>query len=177
MTKSESTRARTTRTQPKKASRARVASWIRPVSSVQIITIAFTVLFLILALSIPLRTFAQQRAELAESRDNIARLEAEVADLEQRKELYSDPAYVEEQARIRLGLVKEGETPFRILDPALSGSVMEQPEEEKRQLQGNWHQLLWQSISEVPKQEPPVPNPGHERATNPDNLPVVPTQE
>lgn len=143
-------------------------------STGQTILIGVLLPFLVLTLAMPLRTFAQQRADLAETRENIVLMEQRVAELEAQKEKYSDPAYIEEQARIRLGLVKPGETPYRLMDPALGEQLVTNSDNEKHQPAGTWHSMLWQSISELPKVTEETSNPGRDQATNPSSLPTVP---
>src|SRR5699024_11453033 len=93
----------------------------------QTLIMAGLLVFLVLTLAMPLRTFAEQRAELAETRENIARMEERTRELQAEKERFADPGYIKEQARIRLGLVEEGETPFRIIDPAVGPVTGDDP--------------------------------------------------
>lgn len=178
MTKTSDQRRSTSR-RPRSASSSKSALSSRTqgkgsLSTGQTILIGILLPFLVLTLAMPLRTFAQQRADLAETRENIAMMEQRVADLEAQKEKYSDPAYIEEQARIRLGLIKPGETPYRLMDPALGEQLVTNPENEKHQPEGTWHSMLWQSISVMPKVTEEKPNPGRDQATNPSSLPTVP---
>nr|WP_120491992.1 septum formation initiator family protein [Corynebacterium lactis] len=146
----------------------------RTLSKGEVVGIFLLLLFLVLTLSMPLRTFAQQRSDLAETRANIARMESRIAELEREKELYSDPAYAEEQARLRLGLIKPGETPFRILDPALGEEPVTNHPGEARQSDKAWYTALWDSISIPVETKPTVPNPGRDQATRPESLPTIP---
>lgn len=151
-----------------------IASGMRSLSTAQKIGIGFLVLFLVATLAIPLRTFAQQQADVAQTRDNIARMERRISQLEDEKELYSNPAYVKEQARLRLGLVEPGETPFRILDPAVGEEPVTEPEQIPEHQAKKWYETLWDSISIPPEPESTRPNPGRDQATKPENLPTVP---
>ena len=158
-------------------SSAGLVSGVRSLSTGQTILIGFLLLFLVLTLTMPLRTYAQQRADLAETRDNIARMEARIAQLEKEKELYSNPAYIREQARLRLGLIKPGETPFRILDPTLGQQHENSGQQVQRKNDKAWYAALWDSISVPPQPETTVSNPGREQATKPESLPTVPDPE
>lgn len=139
----------------------------------QTLIIVLLLLFLVLTLAMPLRTYAEQRAELARVEENIARMEERSIALQAERDRYSDPEYIREQARIRLGLVEEGETPFRIIDPAIGGSGLDAPGEREAVPSAPWYRQLWASISEPPPAPEPV-NPAREEATRPDRLPVVP---
>ncbi|MDJ0738476.1 MAG: cell division protein FtsB [Gammaproteobacteria bacterium] len=57
------------------------------------------------------RQLAQQRSELSDLRERNATLQAEVDDLKQ------GLAAIEARARSELGLIREGETYFQLLDP------------------------------------------------------------
>ncbi|MEJ5920095.1 FtsB family cell division protein [Corynebacterium sp. H78] len=154
---------------------ARLAQGMGSLTTGQTLTMGLLLVFLVLTLAMPLRTYAQQRADLAETRENIARMEARVAELEADKEKYSDPAYIKEQARIRLGLVEEGETPFRLIDPQIGETTIDTVQPDVEIPNGNWYELLWKSISVMPEMPEPV-NPGREEATKPDRLPTVPEE-
>ena len=168
------TQSRPARVGQRSASVSAIASGMRSLSTAQKIGIGLLVLFLVATLAIPLRTFAQQQADVAETRDNIARMEQRIEQLEEEKELYSNPAYVKEQARLRLGLVEPGETPFRILDPAVGEQPMTQPEEIPQHQAKKWYATLWDSISIPPEPDSTRSNPGREQATRPESLPTVP---
>ncbi|EPD45848.1 MULTISPECIES: septum formation initiator family protein [unclassified Corynebacterium] len=155
-------------------SAAAIASGMRSLSTAQKIGIGLLVLFLVSVLAIPLRTFAQQQADVAATQDSIARMEQRIEQLEDEKELYSNPAYIKEQARLRLGLVEPGETPFRILDPAVGEQPVTQPEEIPQHQAKKWYETLWDSISIPPEPDETRPNPGRDQATRPESLPTVP---
>lgn len=168
------TAARPRRQQSRSASAAALASGMRSLSTAQQIGIGLLVLFLVATLAIPLRTYAQQQAEVAATRDNISRMEQRISELEKEKELFSNPAYIREQARVRLGLIEPGERPFRILDPKVDSQPLPQSEQIPQRRAKRWYESLWDSITIPPQEEPAAPNPAREQATNPENLPTVP---
>ncbi len=154
----------------------RVAGGLGSLTTGQTLTMALLLVFLVLTLAMPLRTFAEQRAELAETRENIARMEERTRELQAERERFSEPSYIKEQARIRLGLVEEGETPFRIIDPALAPATGDDPVGEEALPAKPWYEQLWDSVSKPPEEEKPA-NPARDEATRPDRLPTVPEQE
>lgn len=155
---------------PDRPSRARGLSSL---STAQTLTMGLLLVFLVLTLAMPLRTYAEQRAELAKTNENIARMEQRQSELQAQKDRYSDPEYVKEQARIRLGLVEEGETPFRIVDPVIGAQAGRVPGESEAAVAAPWYETLWDAVSAPPEEEKSV-NPGREEATRPDRLPTVP---
>ncbi|WP_295629212.1 septum formation initiator family protein [uncultured Corynebacterium sp.] len=154
----------------------RAGGGLSSLSTKQTLGMAALLVFLVLTLALPLRTFAEQRAELAETRENIARMEQRTVELQEQKERFADPEYVKEQARIRLGLVEEGETPFRIIDPALGTGDGGDPVGEEVKPSAPWYEQLWDSVATPPKEEKPA-NPARDEATSPDRLPTVPEPE
>nr|WP_228046209.1 septum formation initiator family protein [Saccharopolyspora sp. HNM0983] len=98
-----------------------------------------------LSVSVPLRTFLSQQAELdAQDRQQVA-LTREVAELEQRKAQLSDPAHIEAEARERLGYVRPGETPYTVHLPEETGAGPAEPPEPGAG-DAPWYERLWQSV-------------------------------
>ncbi|MEX0781240.1 MAG: septum formation initiator family protein [Dehalococcoidia bacterium] len=81
---------------------------------------------------------AVQGHRLSEDQDaadrSVANLEAKKAYLEAVKQYVSSDAYVEQEARRRLGYIRDGEVPFSVLSPGV------EPEEEP---EGEWWQRLF----------------------------------
>jgi len=63
-----------------------------------------------------LRAYLQQRSHINELKVSIAQREAAIDQLEDEKKRWEDPAYVEQQARERLGYVMPGEKTYLVLD-------------------------------------------------------------
>lgn len=107
--------------------------------------LAMLVCVMALSVSVPLRTFLSQQAELGAQEQQKAALTEEVADLQQRKEKLSDPAHIEAQARERLGYVRPGETPYTVQLPEdTGGGEVQQPEPDVGD--APWYERLWQSV-------------------------------
>ena len=63
-----------------------------------------------------LRAYLQQRAHINDLKTSIALHEANIDQLQDEKDRWSDPAYVAQQARERLGYVMPGERTYLVLD-------------------------------------------------------------
>jgi cell division protein FtsB len=63
-----------------------------------------------------LRAYLQQRSHINDLKASIAQREGAIDDLEDEKARWEDPAYVEKQARERLGYVMPGEKTYLVLD-------------------------------------------------------------
>ncbi|GLB64262.1 hypothetical protein NCCP2495_21410 [Dietzia sp. NCCP-2495] len=108
--------------------------------------LAVVALILLVTVSFPLRNHYQfLRDEKAVAQERAA-LERTIAQLEAEQEMLSDPAYIEQQARIRFGAVKPGETPYRVstVDP-VEQAAAEQRAAEIAALP--WQTRVWNSIS------------------------------
>ena len=63
-----------------------------------------------------LRILAEQQQEIAELRQELAVAQQEVLDLEEQRDRWSDPAYIETQARERLMFVYPGDITYLVID-------------------------------------------------------------
>ncbi|MER7010737.1 septum formation initiator family protein [Saccharopolyspora sp. NPDC000359] len=104
-------------------------------------------LFCVMALSVsvPLRTYLSQRAELEAQDQQRAALAQQVSELEKRKEELSDPAQLEAEARARLGYVRPGETPYIVEVP--TAPVAPPPPAESADDGLPWYEELWNSVT------------------------------
>ena len=63
------------------------------------------------------RSLARQRAEIDALATQVAQQQSQVASLQAEQERWTDPAYVEQQARDRLKFVKVGDRSYTVIDP------------------------------------------------------------
>ncbi|NLE80495.1 MAG: septum formation initiator family protein [Rhodococcus sp.] len=139
--------------------------------------LAVVVLVLALTLAVPLRTYMTQRAEAEQVAAERVELEQELEDLRVLEERYSDPAYIEAQARERLRFVRPGDTPYQVQLPG-DYKKPETPEEEAAKVTGPWYRDLWRTVSEPqpePESPPPPPAPAPPPPEAPPLEPGVPT--
>ena len=102
--------------------------------------------FLMVLLGSTVAAYVGQRQDIAALREQVATQERDVADLEDERERWRDPAYVEQQARQRLKFVKPGERSYTVLDakPA-TGTKDPVPELAAPDVPLPWYQTVWQS--------------------------------
>ena len=99
-----------------------------------------------LTIAFPLRSYLEQRTELAQAVSAQQDLERQRDELQARKTALSDPSYITAEARRRLQYVTPGDTVFVVHAPALAdtgdaaagGSTSDQP----------WYGSLWSTLSE-----------------------------
>ena len=111
-----------------------------------------------------LKAFLQQRAHINDLQSEIARTEADIDALEAEKARWDDDAYVEQQARARLGYVMPGEKTYLVLDEdgnALEpASDLDDPTEVLSTSEAAWWSDAWDSVElagNPPKpQKPPA---------------------
>ena len=107
--------------------------------------LAAVVALLVLALSVPVRNWLAQRAEVTALRADIAASSERIGELQTELARWSDPAFVSTEARRRLHFVLPGEIGYvtisrdgRPAEAVLSEAAAQAPR--------GWHSLVWESI-------------------------------
>ncbi|WP_231713353.1 septum formation initiator family protein [Arthrobacter sp. zg-Y769] len=91
------------------------------------------------------RTYLQQRSDIAAAKAEIAEAEATQAELEVQLGRWEDPAYIKQQARDRIFLVMPGEKRYLVKgDNGVEEAEQLAAEEESDDLQ--WVDSLWDSV-------------------------------
>jgi cell division protein FtsB len=104
------------------------------------------VAFLAVILGSTVAAWIHQRGQIAALRDQVAAQEQDVATLRAEQERWSDPAYVEQQARQRLKFVRPGEKSYTVLDPAPKpGTPTVAPEVAQPRDVLPWYETVWES--------------------------------
>lgn len=98
---------------------SQVSGAVRQRASVTSRAIALAVVLLVLTISYAssLRVYFNQREDLAATRQQIIRSQADINSLSDEISRWNDPDYVRTQARIRLGWVLPGERGYRVIGP------------------------------------------------------------
>lgn len=118
---------------------------VRTIVLFAVILVAFVVL------APTMRAYLNQQEDLRDLNSRIEAAEQRNAELEAAIARWSDDAYVQAQARERLGFVFPGETPYRVVDPhTVTG---EDPEDEDAESgpvlvpsAGPWYLTVWDSV-------------------------------
>lgn len=100
------------------------------------------------------RAWLNQRSEINGLSAQIDEREAAVAELEQTRRRWQDPAYIEAQARLRFSWVMPGEVGYRVIDEdgsvlADSGGLSEPVGERDATEQPEWWETAWGSVVEA----------------------------
>lgn len=103
---------------------------------------------LVVALSVPVRNWLAQRAEVAALRADIAASSERITELQTELDRWSDPAFIATQARSRLQFVLPGEIGYvtiaadgRPAETVLSEAAANAPR--------GWHSVMWESLQEA----------------------------
>jgi cell division protein FtsL len=97
-----------------------------------------------------MRAYLQQRSHINDLKASIAEHEANIDDLETEKKRWDDPAYVEKQARERLGYVLPGEKAYLVLGedgtPLEPETQLQDPSTVLKSKPVAWYDTAWQSV-------------------------------
>ena len=112
------------------------------------------VLIVLLTIAVPLRNYYNGQSE-------IARLESSIAAKQERKdellaeiEKYRSDEYIKQEARRRFGVMDEGETAFRIMDPRMDSGDTVTSEHREDIDEREWYTVLWDSVAEEAETAP-----------------------
>ncbi len=109
-----------------------------------------------------LRAYLQQRSHIGDLKEQIAERRANIDDLEREKNRWQDDAYVQQQARERLGYVMPGETSYVVLDehgnPIEPEAELTDPDAATQNPPAAVYSDVWESVKlagNPPAQAPP----------------------
>jgi cell division protein FtsB len=92
-----------------------------------VVTILALLVAGVVILAPSLRILAEQQQEIAELRTELARSQQEVFDLEEQRDRWQDPSFIETQARERLMFVYPGDITYLVIDDVESETGDETP--------------------------------------------------
>ncbi len=143
-----------------------------------LILIIMVVILVLVMITVPLRNYMEQRAEIARLSSSINALNNQKTVLEGEIEKYQSEEYIKEQARIRLGVIEPGEMAFRVIDPALENQRQTGDSfQNDDATTGSWYEVLWDSVTtpETLEETEETPTPTGNMPLAPD--PNAPTSE
>ncbi len=118
-----------------------------PQITTRAILLLTVVLLLVGSYTATFRAWWSARSEISASEAERTQLKAEIADLQDQKERFDDPAYIRQQARERFGWVMPGEVGYRVIgaDGEVRGDVptLDAPTDARPDA---WYDKLWGSV-------------------------------
>nr|BFF14824.1 hypothetical protein GCM10025699_61270 [Microbacterium flavescens] len=133
--------------------------WLRSIrfSGFSLLMLVILVLFVVI-LAPSLRTLVQQQQQIAAIQDEVERQKTDVADLQGDVARWSDPAYIEAQARDRLLYVYPGEYSYLVMgDSAESSDAPQAPISDELQTpQVDWIAAMTSSVLDAGLSDAPA---------------------
>ena len=99
-----------------------------------------------LAIALPFKIWLAQRGEIASLQAQTKAQQNHVAQLQHQQQQWQDPAYVEQQARLRLHYVLPGEKAYIVLGRARPKAAKSGPAPAGPAVSGAWYSRLWQTV-------------------------------
>lgn len=116
------------------------------------------VLVVLLSIAVPLRNYYHGQSEIARLESSIAAKQSQKKDLLTEIDKYQSEEYVKQEARRRFGVMDEGETAFRIMDPRMDSGDTVTSERREEADDREWYAVLWDSIAEETENQPEAPS-------------------
>ena len=108
--------------------------------------LAVAVASVALALALPFKVWVAQRSQINGLQAQTKSQEHRVAKLREQQARWNDPAYVKQQARVRLHYAMPGETTYVVLGKPKAHRHRTAAPATTAQLTGPWYSRLWQSV-------------------------------
>lgn len=124
---------------------------------VGVVVLIAVVLLVLMAIAAPLRNYYEGRAEIARANESITQLQAQKDALEHDIAMYDDEAFIKQEARRRLGVMEEGETAWRIIDPRMSAPEAITTGKDDIPDDRTWPEVMWDSLRPA-EDAPPAPS-------------------
>jgi cell division protein FtsB len=99
-----------------------------------------------LAVALPFKIWLAQRGQIADLRAQTRQQQQHVAALQEQQQRWSDPAYIEQQARLRLHYVLPGEKAYVYLGPKPGTAKGAAGGASAPAVTGAWYSRLWQTV-------------------------------
>ncbi|MDQ1696343.1 MAG: hypothetical protein QOJ03_1696 [Frankiaceae bacterium] len=107
-----------------------------------------------LALALPFKVWVGQRGQIDALESQTKAQQQRVHELRQQQQRWEDPAYVKQQARVRLHYAMPGETTYVVVGKPKVHRRTTHDTAAATQLTGPWYSRLWQSVEAAGKGTP-----------------------
>jgi cell division protein FtsB len=113
--------------------------------------LAVAVASVALALALPFKVWVAQRGQISSLQAQTRDQEHRVAALKRDQQRWQDPAYIEQQARLRLHYAMPGEKTYVVLGKPKKHHAKALAKPTGPTLTGPWYSRLWQSVEAAGK--------------------------
>ena len=120
----------------------------RPVLTGRALVLGVLVIGLVVVLASPVKRYLGSRRDVGTAAAQLQHDRAQLADLAKQKARWSDPGYVQQQARKRLQFAMPGDTVYIVVDKGQQSDIERTREVANAGTGGSnaWNQRLWGSI-------------------------------
>lgn len=109
------------------------------------------VILLIVLLASPLHRFFASRSAAADAANKLHSDKAQVTQLQQQLQQWSDPGYVVQQARQQLQYAMPGDTVYVVVNNGAKSDIQKTDPSLDAASNGAWNTKLWSSVSKAAK--------------------------
>ena len=109
------------------------------------------VIVLLVLLASPLHRYFASRGDVAHARQQLQQDQKSLAELQQQQQKWSDPGYIQAQARQRLMYAMPGDTVYVVVGPGHQSTIQQTSNTTVAKQQTTWNQKLWQSVQAAGK--------------------------
>jgi len=131
---------------PARTARPEVVRRRRTTLTARAAVLAVAVASVVLAVALPFKIWLAQRGQISDLEAQTRAQQRHVAALEAQQQRWSDPAYIEQQARLRLHYVLPGEKAYVYLGPKPGATKATTDSGAAQTGTGPWYSRLWQTV-------------------------------
>ena len=110
------------------------------------IVLGTVVIVLLVLLASPLSRYFNSRSDLAQARQQLQSDQEQMQHLTQLKAQWSDPGYVQQQARARLQYAMPGDTVYVVVDKGARSDIEKTAGTTAAASTGSWNTRIWTSV-------------------------------
>ena len=119
----------------------------RPALTGRALVLGAVVVLLVIVLASPVHRYLASRSDASSSAQQLQHDRAKLAELKKQRALYSDPGYIQQQARERLQYAMPGDTVYVVVDKGAKSDIEKSTEAARTAVSGPaWNTRLWDSV-------------------------------
>jgi cell division protein FtsB len=124
----------------------------RPVLTGRALVLGGIVVLLVVLLASPIHRFLGSRSDIATTSGQLQQDQQQLRDLQRQKDRWSDPGYVQQQARSRLQYAMPGDTVYVVVDKGQRSDIEKTAGSTSSTERGKeWNTRLWDSVRAADK--------------------------
>jgi cell division protein FtsB len=124
----------------------------RPVLTGRALVLGGIVVLLVLLLASPIHRFLASRSEVSSTAQQLQQDNKQLGELKKQKALWSDPGFIQQQARTRLQFAMPGDTVYVVVDKGQRSDIEKTAGSSSSKPGGTeWNSRLWDSVRAADK--------------------------